>query len=292
MGGGERTDGEEPAVGAPPRDGRAGPSALASCSACRGRDESWAALRRSIMRVMSLGVMTPGQGRHHDPGDAGARRVACPYQQGQPDENHAEQQAGQRAGGGNLRFGGRARPSGCPAAPAHVSSCGASHNSLPRSREPGPRLCGLLVLPPRNPGAQRRRSRLPAQLLASRARRDATSEGASGSSSCLSVAPRSAWPATNAPSMAASAKRASWPVTGLRGSSPNAAAICARSRSSACSRTRRTTACISASPAAGGCAAKTISSRRQRPRPCPGRPARAHAQAPNALTTVCLPHPR
>ena len=31
--------------------------------------------------------------------------------------------------------------------------------------------------------------------------------------------------------------------------------------------------------------------RRQRPRPCPGRAARAHAQAPNALTTVCLPHP-
>jgi hypothetical protein len=34
--------------------------------------------------------------------DSSARRVACPYQQGQPDENHAEQQAGQRAGSGKL----------------------------------------------------------------------------------------------------------------------------------------------------------------------------------------------
>jgi hypothetical protein len=46
-------------------------------------------------------------------------------------------------------------------------------------------------------------------------------------------------------------RSASWPVTGLSGSSPDAAAICARSRSSACSRTRQTTACISPSPAAG-----------------------------------------
>ena len=30
---------------------------------------------------------------------------------------------------------------------------------------------------------------------------------------------------------------------------------------------------------------------RQRLWPCPGRPARAHAQAPSALTAVCLPHP-
>ena len=63
--------------------------------------------------------------------------------------------------------------------------------------------------------------------------------------------------------MAASAKRASWSVTGLRGSSPNAIAICSRRRSSACSRIRRTTACISPSPAAGGCAANTISRRRK-----------------------------
>src|SRR5271157_94215 len=43
----------------------------------------------------------------------------------------------------------------------------------------------------------------PAQLPASRARRDATSEGTSGSSSRLSVAPRSVWQATNAPSRSA-----------------------------------------------------------------------------------------
>jgi hypothetical protein len=60
---------------------------------------------------------------------------------------------------------------------------------------------------------------------ASRARRDATSEGASGSSSRPGVAPWSAWMATKAPSMAASAKHASWSVAGFRGSSPNAVAI-------------------------------------------------------------------
>src|SRR5690242_10916335 len=52
--------------------------------------------------------------------------------------------------------------------------------------------------------------------------------------------------ATKAPSIAARAKRASWSVTGLPGSSPNARASCARSRWSACSRIRRTTACIHA----------------------------------------------
>ena len=43
------------------------------------------------------------------PGDAGARRVARPGQGGQPDEDPAEQQAGQRAGAGDPRLGGRAR---------------------------------------------------------------------------------------------------------------------------------------------------------------------------------------
>src|SRR5271165_6531014 len=60
MDGGERADGEEPAVGARPRDGRAGPSALASCSACRAVTRAGPA-ETAIMRVMSLGVTTPAR---------------------------------------------------------------------------------------------------------------------------------------------------------------------------------------------------------------------------------------
>ena len=112
MGGGERADGEEPAVGAGPRDGRAGPSALASCSACRGRDEGWAALRRSSMRVMSLGVMTP------------ARCLSL--------------KTSARRSAHSVRRGGRsATESGCPTAPAHVNSCSASHNSPLARGNPG-----------------------------------------------------------------------------------------------------------------------------------------------------------